>query len=227
MPLELRSALACRLGLERSPLSLTSRDLVRRRSAPPVTFAGTGSPCGPVSRLGPSIASKLPPAEPMAMGTRFVWIDLLPGGSAQASPLWRCCHRLSVPDHAYHDAAGYAVGLPAYPSRWPDAPVSVSLGPRGPDVDAESEKATATHPAPCTCHRLHDDVFQHSELLRIATSADQRRKGVSKARNAKTPAVRSGGTNRGSRGILGRCLVVQVTSRTCPAKVTSYHSLSS
>ena len=145
-----------------------------------------------MSRLGPSIASKLPPAEPMAMGTRFVWIDLLPGGSAQASPLSRRCRRLSVPDHINNDAAGYAVGLPAYPSRWPDAPVSESLGPRGTDIDVESEK-TATHPTPCTCHRLHDDVFQHSELLRIATSAVQGRKGVSQSPERKNP----GGALRG------------------------------
>ena len=138
-----------------------------------------------MSRLGPSIASKLPPAEPMAMGTRFVWIDLLPGGSAQASPLWRCCHRLSVPDHAYHDAAGYAVGLPAYPSRWPDAPF-IRI-PRAKRTGCRRGERKATHPAPCTCHRLHDDVFQHSELLRIATSADQGRKGVSQGPERKNP----------------------------------------
>jgi hypothetical protein len=53
----------------------------------------------------------------------------------------------------------------------------------------------ATHPAPC--HRFHNDVFQHSELLKITTSADRGHKGVSRAQNAKTPAVRSGGHQPG------------------------------
>ena len=84
--------------------------------------------------------------------------------------------------------SGFRLTHPAGPMRR----LSESLGPRGPDVDAEREK-TATHPAPCTCHRLHDGVFQHSELLRIATSVAQGRKGVSQSPERKNP----GGALRG------------------------------
>ena len=78
--------------------------------------------------------------------------------------------------------SGFRLTHPAGPMRR----LSESLGPRGADIDAESEK-TATHPTPCTCHRLHDDVFQHSELLRIATSVAQGRKGVSQSPERKNP----------------------------------------
>ena len=78
--------------------------------------------------------------------------------------------------------SGFRLTHPAGPMRR----LSASLGPRGADIDAESEK-TATHPTPCTCHRPHDDVFQHSELLRITTSVAQGRKGVSQSPERKNP----------------------------------------
>ena len=99
--MELHSALACELGLKHFPLPLTGRDLVRRRSAPPVTFADTGSPkrAGKPAQTVNHFAATTSRTD--GEEARFVWIDLLPGGSAQAFSLWRCHHRLSVPDHIF------------------------------------------------------------------------------------------------------------------------------
>lgn len=127
-------------------------------------------------------------------GTRFVWIDLSPGGGVQASPLSRCHHRVSVPDHVTMDAAGFISGfrlaLPARPMR-PISPVSsgkerpcqwtavVAARPqqspnRRPNRDMRCAHrhsgwslAAMANPAPC--HRSRGNVFQHSELLKTAT----------------------------------------------------------
>jgi hypothetical protein len=60
----------------------------------------------PVSRLGPPLASPLPPAELKARshgGTRPAWIDPDErGGSAQASSLCGCRHPLSAPGRMSH-----------------------------------------------------------------------------------------------------------------------------
>jgi hypothetical protein len=106
------------------------------------------------------------------------------GGVATVYPC-QTTHTMTLPA----TLSGFRLTHPAGPMRR----LSESLGPRGPDIDAEREKATAMHPTPYTCHRPHDDVFQHSELLRIATSADQGRKGVSQSPERKNP----GGAFRG------------------------------
>jgi hypothetical protein len=99
---------------------------------------------------------------------------------------------------------------------------------RNPAPDKGDRLRWAKSNAPRAMSSLNDDKFQHSELLKITTSAVRGHKGVSRVPERKTPVVRSVGTNRGSRVILGRCLVcIQVTSRKCPLEVTSSHSLSS
>jgi hypothetical protein len=48
-----------------------------------------------------------------------------------------------------------------------------------------------------TGHRFHNDMFQHSELLKITTSADLGRKGVSRSPERKNPGSAFWGTPTG------------------------------
>ena len=116
---------------------------------------------------------------------------------------------------------------PAYRSRTIPCHAPADGAPRqrspAPDKGDGLGWATATHPTPC--HRLHDDLFQHSELLKITTSADRGHKGVSRRPERKNPGSAFCGHQPGFSCDPREVPACSGNLPDMSLEVTSYHSL--